>query len=199
MKFKRITVFISIILLLSTLSGCMMAGVGKERLYSRMGRKELMQLDDEELCYAIFYRDLEALDDFYYDEIMELFPQARRAIFVVQDFLMEFEDGGLCTYCVNSPYTLPYIQNAFEEIGADDYLEAFNLFIKECEIDVNDIEQFYWEDLDDIDKIYCRYPFDKYDSLYMILLEKQPLQSKMAKYIRDNIEEFVEEIYSEYY
>ncbi|MEI3339381.1 MAG: DUF4375 domain-containing protein [Eubacterium sp.] len=125
------------------------------------------------------------------EEVLAKFTGAKRVSYVVQYYFMEVNNGGLCQYFVNSSrLTAPYILEGLKTIGADPYYEQLKQFIDENQIDLNDLDSFIIEDVDEFETQLGRYPFDEFDDQFYTLEEEYGVEEYLSRYVREHIQEF---------
>lgn len=149
----------------------------------------LLSLSNEELFEAVYGQNLticEEADET--DQEVLLFTGARRTVFVVNTFDMEIQNGGLCQFFVNSSRSAaPYVSQALDAIGAEAHRKLFDEFIETNHIDVNNLDSFRIDRIEDFQKQAKRFDFDTFDDRYY---ELDSLTDLVSNYIRENITEF---------
>lgn len=112
------------------------------------------------------------------DDISQL-NDVEKTIFIAYTFDMEVMNGGLSQFFVNSSAQYaPYISDVFEKIGAVENKLLFEGFVKENNIDLNDLSIFNLESLSDYSYRVCKlFDYDKFDDNY------SDITNLLAKYI----------------
>lgn len=101
---------------------------------------------------------------------------------------MEIQCGGLCSFFVNTSRTLaPYVEESLDTVGAAEHKELFAEFITENNINVNDLDSFIVDNVNDYGSQIKRYDFESFDEKYV---EMPMLQDYLTEYIKANIEKF---------
>ncbi len=158
-----------------------------------MRAKELLKLTDQELYDVMIDNIDEEVDDFDDCETLETYSWAKRVFYTVVWFSSEVNNGGLCQYFVNSSrYTAPYVQDALHAIGAKKYLSLLNQFIEANAIDLNDLDSFIIEDIEEFEEQAERYPFDDFDDAFYALEneENNTFEELLGAFVRKHISEF---------
>lgn len=163
----------------------------KGKKYMEMSTEELLELNDLELYNAISLKLQQEERNMDVEEVLAKFTGAKRVSYVVQYYFMEVNNGGLCQYFVNSSrLTAPYILEGLKTIGADPYYEQLKQFIDENQIDLNDLDSFIIEDVDEFETQLGRYPFDEFDDQFYTLEEEYGVEEYLSRYVREHIQEF---------
>lgn len=160
---KRLFIFAIVIIMISAASGC--------------GGRYLEDIEDlsdydlvEEAYFGLGY-DFEALND------------AQKVVYAIAELDMEVQCGGLCQFFYNDCEEVSYVSKSLAEIGAAGYQKLYDDFIDDNNIDISGLDEIEYEDL------YDMYPFDDFDDAYYELYERQPLETILAAYIREHIDE----------
>ena len=161
--------------------------------HTQMSTEELLALDDEELFKAISDR----VDDeiYFSDDIKSALENAnkeKQVFYTVYWFESEVQNGGLCQYfCNSSNLTAPYLSEALEIIGAKEQKALFDKFVKDNDIDVNDLSMFETDDVDEYIEKTELLDFDSFDNSYYKLDENNSNVYDLLKvYARENVEKF---------
>jgi hypothetical protein len=157
--------------------------------YKSMSIEDLLALNDEELVYAV----VERIDDRYdnpiygagHDSRMSEVERNVQAVFL---FDLEYQNGGLCQYFVNSSRTTaPYLAEALRMVGADKCAEIYQSFLHENSIDPNDLDRFRCIKVDEYATKINLYPFSEVDlKLQQSFADEDP-NKKLAAYVRAHI------------
>ncbi len=157
--------------------------------YLLMTSEELAQLQDDALFEAVIIRTQSEVDE--YEDIIEGINSlngAKKNFYITSNYEMEVNNGGLCQFFVNTGrYAAPELSVALDEIGALEHKKAFNTFVKDNCIDLNDLSSFDIEDVSEFEQQNERYPFDKFDEVFC---DMKPIQDYLTEYVRENIVRF---------
>ena len=155
--------------------------------YRAMTRAEAEQLSDEELWNCVSFW-LCRLED---GKALAEESLARRAVYTVDTFDREVQNGGLCQYFVNSSReTAPELEEALTQVGAESYRKLFHDFVTENDIDVTQLDSFIIHSTEDFEAQNERYPFDAFDEAYYDLYQREPLDAHCTAYIRRHLGDF---------
>ena len=161
----------------------------KEQNYNNMSAEELAELSDSKLCEVLWFRidyKVESFDDSFAG--FESLNQYEKVLYTIEYFDMEYLNGGLCQFFVNSSRAVaPYVGECLRTIGAEKHAEMYDSFISANGINLADLSEF---DTDSIDKYIIlsqKYPFDDFDDAFIKLGLLRPF---LEKYVRENINEF---------
>lgn len=160
---KRLFAIAVIMLILTAVSGC---GGGYLENIEGLSDYDLV----EEAYFGLGY-DFETLND------------AQKTVYAVAEFDMEVQCGGLCQFLYNDYEEAPYVSSSLAKIGADEYQKLYDSFIEGNDIDISRLDEIEYEDM------YDMYPFDEFDDAYYELYGRQPLETMLAAYIREHIDE----------
>lgn len=184
-----ITVFV-IIMALSFLSSKLLFKSSAH--YAKLTSEELLVLSDEELVVAVtgkfdqkygLYRD--------YKKALTNMNDLERTVLSIADFDMETQNGGLCQYFSNSSrYSAPFLLSALDTLGSVRFKEELSRFISENNVDLNNLERFSVDDVNEYIENTKLLPFDDFDSKYQELYQEENLNEILAAFIRTNIDAF---------
>ena len=155
--------------------------------YRAMTRAEAEQLSDEALWDCVSFRlcQMEA------EQVLAEESLARRAVYTVDAFDREVQNGGLCQYFVNSSReTAPELEEALTQVGAESYRKLFHDFVEENGIDVTQLDSFVIHSMEEFEAQNERYPFDLFDEAYYELYGREPLDALCTAYIRRHLGDF---------
>ena len=159
--------------------------------YMNMSYDDLCSLDDEELKEAISIRMTGAERRLDVEECLTTFFGAKKIYYVINYFDMEVQNGGLCQYFVNSSrLTAPYILDSLKEIGATSFYKLLDDFINVNNINLNNLDSFIIQDIDEFESQTKRYPFDSFDEAYYNLYENESLEDMLFKYVKKHLNDF---------
>lgn len=107
-----------------------------------------------------------------FEEDLSLLDENERVFYVLYTFDLEWCNGGLCQFFSNSSGEFaPYISDYLKIVGAIEHKKLYDDFIKENEINVNDLSFFKIEDLNEYQDIVNAYPFEDFDDEFSDLEE----------------------------
>lgn len=155
--------------------------------YRSMTRAEAELLPDKALWDCVSFRlcRLEAA------QVLAEESLARRAVYTVDTFDREVQNGGLCQYFVNSSReTAPELEEALSQVGAESFRKLFHNFVTENDIDVTQLDSFVIHSAEEFVAQNERYPFDEFDEAYYELYEREPLDALCTAYIRRHLGDF---------
>ncbi len=100
------------------------------------------------------------------DDISQL-EDNEKIFYVLYTFDIEFQNGGLCQFFVNSSRTYaPLVSDYLNIVGARDHQKIFDNFVITNNIDLNDLSMFIIDDLSEYQDKVKVYPFDEFDDLF---------------------------------
>lgn len=163
----------------------------QRKAHLQMSAQELTALSDEELCEAVSVRTDEKIGDDIvkpFEEYSQSLTEEERTFYICRIYDEEVDNGGLCQYFVNSSReSAPLLSDSLAAIGASEHQQLFEAFVRENHINLNDLDSFVTEDIEDYAAQAERYPFDDFDDRFVQL---PPLDIALAAYIREHIEQF---------
>ena len=177
----------------------------EENYYCSMNQKKLLKLKDKELVTAIHIRkEIEAVKqlkaNIRYDDIRNQRAEPEMTVDSVYYFYssviehpkLDLDELGMYYFLAGytREYYVPYLSESLGKIGADEYKKVFDDFIRENDIDVNDLSQFPKEVDSDFYKKAELYDFSTTNSKFRSMTG---LIECLARYIRENISCFAEE------
>ena len=118
-----------------------------------------------------FYDELidKAYDNSIEEDDLSKLTLEERLFYVLYTFNIEIENGGLCQFFTNSSKAFaPYISEYLKQIGALEIKELFDNFVKNNNLDLNDLSFFDINDLSEFEEKVEAYPFEEFDDLYFI-------------------------------
>ena len=180
---RAIALFFMIILMLN-MTSCAFIFDMKEQNYNNMSADELAELSDSKLCQVLWFR----IDYKVESEGFEVLNDYEKVLYTVEYFDMEYLNGGLCQFFVNSSRMVaPFVSESLKVIGADKHAEMYEGFILENGINLSDLSEFDADSFDEYIILSKKYPFDDFDNAFIKLGLLRPY---LEKYVRDNINEF---------
>lgn len=163
----------------------------KKKKYNKMKKAELEKLSDEDLYSAISARMMAEPCYFQTEEAVKNFIGVKRVFYILDTFDAEIQNGGLCQFFSNSSSAAaPYISECLGTVHADEYRKNFDEFVSRNGINLSDLSQFECNELKDFDRLKEKYSIDEFDNSYYSLYERNPLNIYVARYVRQNIDEF---------
>lgn len=157
----------------------------RAKKYRAMGKVALLALDDES-----FYDAMQCVcEDNVYDFKNQELPIEQRLFYSLLRFVAEVNNGGLCQFFVNSSRECaPYISKSLEAVGAAELKAAFDSFIIENGIDINDLSSFAISSIDEYESRTVMYNFDSFDDKFY---DNDCLYEKMILFARENIDDLL--------
>lgn len=181
---KRFIALILIIVLMFNMTSCTFMFDMIEQNYLNMSAAELAELSDSKLCEVLWFR----IDYKVETEGFEVLNDNEKVLYTVEYFDMEYLNGGLCQFFVNSSRVVaPYVSEALRTIGADKHAEMYDRFISNNGIDLTDLSEFDTDSIDKYSVLSQKYPFDDFDDAFIKLGLLRPY---LEEYIRENLNEF---------
>lgn len=158
----------------------------KAKQYRNMGRDGLLALNDDD-----FYEAVECMcEDAVYDIQAPTLLEEQIVVYSLNSFEREVNNGGLCQFFVNSSSECaPFISKALEAIGALDLKNLFDNFVKENNIDVNDLSSFKIDSIDEFEEQTKRYDFDSFDDRFY---DDENFCQQIIDYARKHIEQIMQ-------
>lgn len=181
---KRSVALILMIVLMFNMTSCTFMFDMIEQNYLNMSAAELAELSDSKLCEVLWFR----IDYIVEAEGFEVLNDNEKVLYTVEYFDMEYLNGGLCQFFVNSSRVVaPYVSEALRTIGADKHAEMYDSFISDNRIDLTDLSEFDTDSIDKYSVLRQKYPFDDFDDAFIKLGLLRPY---LEEYIRENLNEF---------
>ncbi|MBQ7637811.1 MAG: DUF4375 domain-containing protein [Clostridia bacterium] len=151
---------------------------------SKLKEEDLDSLDDEKFFEALMFRcvdDYSGINDYFESDEM-------KTIYVLMNFEIELENGGLCQFfCNPSGECAPYVSDALEQVGALDIKKIYDDFIAENNIDLNELSSFETDSVDDYIEQTKRFDYESFDEH---MHDKDDLQALIVAYARYHIDVF---------
>lgn len=159
-----------------------MKNMKKAKKIRAMSKEELLALTDEE-----FFDAIECVcEDAVFDINAPGINEEQKLVYSLNRFEAEVNNGGLCQFFVNSSSECaPYISKALELIGANETKTAFDKFIFDNNINVNDLSSFNISEIDEYEYQTQRYDFDSFDNIFY---KDENFHQQIIDYARKNIE-----------
>jgi len=151
--------------------------------------EELLKLNDNELYERVYLQNLDFVESFDDEEtaMSQMSPECR-TVYILSIFDMEIQNGGLCQFFVNSSNSFaPYVDECLGIVNAQEHRELFAEFVANNNIDLENLDSFETDDVDEYIEQTKRYDFDSFDDRYSQLI---PLQDYLVSYIKANISKF---------
>ena len=121
-------------------------------------------------------------------ESLENLGPLYRTFYILANYDMEMQCGGLCQFFVNPSRDLaPYVEEALETVSAKDHSALYSEFISDNKINVWDLESFKIQSIRQYAEQFARYDFETFDDAYY---ELPPLYNYLIQWVRDHIDEF---------
>lgn len=110
------------------------------------------------------------------DDDLSQLNDDEKVFYVLYYFNAELQNGGLCQFFVNSSRKYaPLISEYLEEVGAIKHKKLYDDFIKDNDININDLSFFEINDLSEYQIKANSYPFDSFDDAFYELDELDDL------------------------
>lgn len=154
----------------------------------------IINIDISKKPESIRKLSLREMDDYIIDlyvnfdeENIGNYSKQELVIISVMMYDAEINNGGLCQFFVNSSRIFaPIISDSLEQIKALKHKEQFDNFIKQNKLDVNNLNSFMSDDVDEFISQYERYSFDDFDMEYYELEQTENLSNLMLEYAENN-------------
>lgn len=158
----------------------------KAKQYRSMSKEGLLALNDDD-----FYEAVDCLcEDAVYDIQAPTLLEEQILVYSLNYFLREVNNGGLCQFFVNSSSECaPFISKALEAVGALDIKNLFDKFVKENNINVNDLSSFKIDSVGEFVEQTKRYDFDSFDNQFY---DNENLYEQIIDYSRKHIEQLMQ-------
>lgn len=151
--------------------------------------EDLLTLSDEDLFETVSAQNEELTEDAEdAAEAFKMLTGARRTVYVLWEFDLEVQNGGLCQFFVNSSRAVaPFVNEALQTVGAEEHRALLMEFVTENGIDLSNLESFKVFSTRGYGRQTRRYDFDVFDDKYY---ELPALQDMVTAYIKAHISEF---------
>ncbi len=181
---KRALALIMMTILMLNLTSCTFIFDMKEQSYNNMSAEELAALSDSKLCEVLWFR----IDYKVETEGLEVLNDYEKVLYTVEYFDMEYLNGGLCQFFVNSSRMVaPFVSESLKVIGAEKHADMYDDFISKNGIDPGDLSAFDTDSIDKYIELSKKYPFDEFDDAFIKLGLLRPY---LEEFVRENINEF---------
>ena len=120
-------------------------------------------------------------------------------VFVLWMWNIEMLNGGLCQFFVNNGAYASLVPGSLEAVGAEKYTSLLCDFVDKHGINLEDLSEFELipqldkEDFSPYIEAHEKYPFVDFDNAFYDLYGSDPLEGRIAGYIRDHIDAFITE------
>ena len=120
-------------------------------------------------------------------------------VFVLWMWNIEMLNGGLCQFFVNDGAYASLVPGSLEAVGAEEYASLLFDFVDKHGINLEDLSEFELnpqldeEDFSPYIAVHKKYPFEDFDDAFYDLYGSDPLEGRIADYIRDHIDAFITE------
>ncbi len=157
----------------------------KAKQFRTMSEEEWLRLDEEDFYDAV----LCVCNDAVYDIKADDLTQEQINVYSLINFEIEVNNGGLCQFFVNSSRECaPYLSRALETIGAFEMKELFDSFVSQNAIDLNNLESFVINSIDEYNAQTERFDFDLFDDKFY---ENTDLHGQIIAYAKKNISKII--------
>ena len=119
--------------------------------------------------YDEWYTEIldKAYNEVIQDDDLELLTHKEQVFFVLSIYDMEINNGGLCQFFVNSSRAYAkLVIPSLKELGALEHLKLYQDFIQVNKVDLDNLEIFDMDDLEEFAEKNRLYPFDEFDDNY---------------------------------
>lgn len=162
-------------------------GIKNAKRYVSMSDEEVLALDDKEFYDAVFSRigdKVNKVDNKGNNFInLDALNEYQFAFFVLYEFVLDMQDGGLCQYLCNLiTVTVQDTSDCLKTMGFDKIAELFDDFVFGNDIDLSMLDD---EGLDN-EEFYESYDFDSFDEKFYEIYESEPIYDTLVKFAREN-------------
>lgn len=152
--------------------------------------KRSPQLSDEEINDYII--DLWVN---FEEHTIEKYTKQQLVVISIIAYDSEINNGGLNQFFSNSSRIFAaYISNSLEQINAKKHQKQFDKFVAENKIDVNKLDLFVSNDINEFIKQYDNYSFSAFDKEYYKLEKEENLSNLIIEYAKNNYDEIFTDI-----
>lgn len=116
------------------------------------------------------------------DDDLSQLDENEKVFYVIYYFNVEWQNGGLCQFFVNSSRRYaPLISEYLEIVGALEHKKMYDKFIKDNNINVYDLSFFSHDEYKEYQEIHNAYPFDDFDDAFYDLGELDDYLERFMK------------------
>lgn len=127
---------------------------------------------------------------YFEEDNIEKYTKEQLVVIAITAYDAEVNNGGLSQFFSNSSrFLAPIISNSLKQLKAYKHKKQFDDFIKQNNIDVNNLEAFISEDANHFIDKYSDYPFDEFDSDFYELEQTENLYNLTLEYAKNNYDE----------
>lgn len=159
--------------------------------FSTITREKITSIDDQDLAYEVYVDILEHSPESEWQGMANLLTPGQRALCIVLSVEGEVNNGGFNQYYYNpSGQNADEAEAAFTKIGAIEYADIMreaNLLYDSIK---QDLEKKDDGTMESFSKSYENNPLNALDTKFYELETAQPLLPIIAKFIRENIDQF---------
>lgn len=120
----------------------------------------------------------------------EKYTNQQLVVISTMEYYNELMNGGICQFFANSSRIFaPILSVSLEEINAKEHKSHFDNFIKQNKIDINNLNSFESEEVDEFIDQYDRYPFEDFDGKFYNIDRTEKLCDLIIEYARNNFDE----------
>ena len=114
--------------------------------------------------------------------------EAQKVVYTAAALELEVLNGGMVQFLSNEgANAAPYVCEALEKIGATEHLALLRQALTQNGVDLTDLSDFITDDVEVFSKLYERYDFAAFDSVYTSL---PSIPDYIRSYIQNHPEDF---------
>ena len=120
------------------------------------------------------------------------YTQEQLVVIALTAYDSEINNGGLCQFFSNSSKEFaPNISNYLEQIKALKHKKQFDKFIKTNKINLNELEQYETDSIEDFIDKYDDLPFEDFDREYYELEQEESITNLLIDYTKANYNKII--------
>lgn len=152
-------------------------------------KKSISKLSSEELEYNEILDFITDLCINFDDNNRDNYTNQQLVVISAMEYYDEVMNGGLCQFFANSSRVFtPILSASLEQLNAKKHKDHFDNFIEQNKIDVNDLNDFESEDVDEFLNKYDTYSFDDFDKKFYEIDKTEKLCDLIIEYARNNFD-----------
>lgn len=123
------------------------------------------------------------------DSDREKYTNQQLVVISTMEYYNEVMNGGMCQFFANSSRIFtPILSVSLEEVNAIEHKTHFDNFTKRNKINVDDLNSFESEGVDEFIDQYDRYPFEDFDRKFYDIDRTEKLCDLIIEYARNNFD-----------
>ena len=127
----------------------------------------VLKLSSEQLEYNDILDYITELCINFDDSNREKYTNQQLVVISTMEYYDEMMNGGMCQFFTNSSRIFtPILSVSLEEVNAIEHKNHFDNFIKQNKINIDNLNSFEFEDVDEFIGQYDRYPFKDFDGQF---------------------------------